>query len=96
MSLLYTLPGPYLSQWEWQLQGACRGTESEIFYHPDGERGRARVERDRRAKEICDRCPVIAECAAHALRSGETYGVWGGMTEAERQEILRVGVRAAG
>ena len=34
------------------------------------------------------RCPVRAECAAHALAVREPYGVWGGLTEDEREELL--------
>ena len=39
------LPGPNADLWEWQLDGACRGEDAELFYHPDGERGRARLRR---------------------------------------------------
>lgn len=31
-----------------------------------------------RAKNLCDDCPVKAECLAGALRRGEPWGVWGG------------------
>jgi WhiB family redox-sensing transcriptional regulator len=31
---------------------------------------------------------VIAECAAHALNVREPYGVWGGMTEEDREAML--------
>ncbi|CAM5312487.1 hypothetical protein SNARM312S_06834 [Streptomyces narbonensis] len=34
------------------------------------------------------RCPVRAECAAHALAVREPYGVWGGLTEDEREELM--------
>jgi WhiB family redox-sensing transcriptional regulator len=42
---------------------------------------------------VCQRCPVRAECAAHALTTQEPYGVWGGFTEHERLRLLRVGWR---
>ncbi|WP_309051692.1 WhiB family transcriptional regulator, partial [Streptomyces sp.] len=29
-----------------------------------------------------------AECAAHALAVREPYGVWGGLTEDEREELM--------
>ncbi|KAA8721922.1 WhiB family transcriptional regulator [Corynebacterium phocae] len=89
MSLLHLLPGPNADVWDWQLQGACRGKASEVFYHPDGERGRARALRERRAKAICQTCPVIESCREHALNSAEPYGVWGGMSESERMLVLR-------
>jgi len=31
-----------------------------------------------RAKSLCGRCPVKAECLAGALHRGEPWGVWGG------------------
>nr|WP_272885088.1 WhiB family transcriptional regulator [Corynebacterium phoceense] len=83
------MPGPTSELWEWQLHGACRGENSDVFYHPDGERGRARAQRENRAKAICSGCPVIELCREHALASAEPYGVWGGMSETERTIALR-------
>lgn len=71
--------------WDWQLLGSCRGLESTVFFHPEGERGRARAARVRRAKRICERCPVLDLCRNYALTVGEPYGVWGGMSEDERR-----------
>jgi hypothetical protein len=31
---------------------------------------------------------VIAECLAHALDVGEAFGVWGGLSESDRQRLL--------
>ncbi len=81
------LPGPNADLWDWQLRGACRGSNPELFFHPEGERGASRRNRDATAKAICLRCPVIAQCAAHALAVREPYGVWGGLTEDEREEL---------
>ncbi|MGB6515574.1 WhiB family transcriptional regulator [Mycobacterium sp.] len=83
------LPGPNADIWEWQLQGLCRGVDSSVFFHPDGERGRARLQRERRAKEMCRQCPVLAQCRAHALEVGEPYGIWGGLSESERELLLK-------
>jgi len=41
MADLSRLPGPNADFWDWQLHSACRGLDSDIFYHPDGERGSA-------------------------------------------------------
>ena len=95
MSQPHLLPGPTADLWDWQLQGACRGENSDVFYHPDGERGRARAQRENRAKAICNSCPVIDLCREHALQSAEPYGVWGGMSESERVVALRQRRRAA-
>ncbi|GAB2501020.1 Redox-responsive transcriptional regulator WhiB3 [Corynebacterium atrinae] len=89
MAQPHLLPGPNADFWDWQLQGACRGEDSEVFYHPDGERGRARSQRESRAKVICHSCPVIAACREHALEVAEPYGIWGGLSEVERLTVLR-------
>ena len=80
------LPGPNADFWDWQLRGSCRGTDSDLFFHPEGERGQARTSREEAAKEVCLHCPVCKPCREHALRVHEPYGVWGGMTEEERDE----------
>lgn len=81
------LPGPNADFWDWQLHSACRGLDSDIFYHPDGERGMARERRVLNAKAICAACPVLTQCRDHALKSREPFGVWGGLSEEERQMI---------
>ena len=64
------LPGPNADIWDWQMAGHCRGVDSSMFFHPDGERGRARAQREMRAKELCRSCPVITQCRSHALAVG--------------------------
>jgi WhiB family redox-sensing transcriptional regulator len=81
------LPGPRTDAWDWQLRGACRGMDNAVFFHPERERGAAKDDRDLRAKAVCGTCPVIAQCRQHALTVGEPYGVWGGLTAAERALI---------
>ncbi|MFC0360121.1 MULTISPECIES: WhiB family transcriptional regulator [Kytococcus] len=81
-------PGPVADLWDWQHEGLCRTTDPEEFFHPEGERGERRRRRDERAKRVCRRCPVIEKCREHALAAREPYGVWGGLTEGEREELL--------
>jgi WhiB family redox-sensing transcriptional regulator len=38
---------------------------------------------------VCRRCPVLEQCRLHALSAHEPYGVWGGLSESERDEIIR-------
>lgn len=89
------LPGPHTDNWDWQLHGACRGVTTEVFFHPEGERGNARSQREEAAKAICSTCPVICQCALHALRVREPYGVWGGLSESEREDLLSSRRRSA-
>ena len=88
MADIRRLPGPVADLWEWQLWGACRGEDSALFFHPEGERGASREARDAAAKLVCQACPVTKECLEYALATREPYGVWGGLSEAERAEIL--------
>jgi WhiB family redox-sensing transcriptional regulator len=56
-----------------------------MFFHPEAERGLARADRVRKAKELCLSCPVIVQCRHHALNVMEPYGIWGGLDEGERR-----------
>lgn len=87
------LPGPVADLWEWQLDGACRDADPTLFFHPEGERGPARRKRDAAAKAVCESCPVMDLCREHALAVREPYGVWGGMSEDDREEIYSTGRR---
>lgn len=77
-------PRPVATLWEWQESAACRSADSARFFSPTGERGFARSERERLARELCDVCPVREECARFALAIGEEHGIWGGTTSQER------------
>ena len=88
MADLSRLPGRDGQLWEWQVRGACRGMDSSRFFYFDGERGPRRERREAEAKAVCRECPVLDACRAHALQVREPYGIWGGLTEAERARIL--------
>jgi len=88
MAEISRLPGPVADLWEWQLDGACRTADPTLFFHPEGERGPSRRGRDSAAKAICASCPVIVQCRSHALAVREPYGVWGGLSEDDRETIL--------
>lgn len=52
-------------------QAECRGMSVDKFFP---ERGGSH----REAKNTCARCPVREECADYAVRTGTSYGIWGG------------------
>jgi WhiB family redox-sensing transcriptional regulator len=79
---------PMLEYWSWQASARCRGEDPAMFFSPEGERGHARAMRQAQAKAICAECTVLAECRDHALRCREPFGVWGGIAEHERAELL--------
>jgi WhiB family transcriptional regulator, redox-sensing transcriptional regulator len=87
MADLSRLPGPIADIWEWQLQGACRAADPDLFFHPEGERGPRRTRRDEAARAVCAGCPVLGQCRDHALAVREPYGVWGGLTEDDREAV---------
>ena len=82
------LPLPIADHWEWQYEGACRDLPAEMFFHPDGERGPRRKNRENAAKAVCASCPVLQACRKQALTLAEPYGIWGGLTEEDRLSIL--------
>jgi len=77
-----------LDDLQWQLDAACRGEHASAFYPPiHFERKEVRLARERLAKSICAQCGVKQACLAHALRTAELHGIWGGMNEAERRQL---------
>ncbi len=74
----------------WQDIAACKGMDPLIFFGPEhAETVKEKHEREEAAKEVCNICPVRAECLEYALASKEAYGIWGGYTELERKALLR-------
>lgn len=71
----------------WRTRGACRDTDPEAFY-PVGT-GPVALAQTREAKEFCRGCPVVETCARWALDHRMDDGVWGGLDEAQRRQILR-------
>lgn len=70
----------------WHLKAACRGPHQGIFYPPAKfERRSEKRRRELRAKEICAECSVMSSCRDYAIQLSEPYGIWGGLTEAERR-----------
>ncbi len=84
---------PLDSKWHWQELGLCRSVDPLLFFHPQNERGSSRSRRDQSAKRVCVSCPVQLECADYAIRAREPYGVWGGLSEEDREAIYRQAAR---
>lgn len=72
----------------WHSEAVCRRDEAGLFFAPSKEPTAARLAREQAAKRVCARCPVLIECREHALVQPEPYGVWGGLTAAERRVVL--------
>lgn len=67
----------------WRLNGTCAGDKSEMWFAD------LRAPATRRARTICEACPVRTACLAAALLYGEEYGIWGGVDPDERLVLDR-------
>lgn len=80
---------------DWHDYAACNDKPNEWFYGQEERQGKKRhrptltVAEVRRAKAVCERCPVIDECLEWALETDEKHGIWGGTTGRERQRMQR-------
>lgn len=63
---------------EWRDEAACADSDPDLFFPTPG--GSATE-----AKAICAGCPVRDECLADAIRTGEEYGVRGGVSARQRR-----------
>jgi len=69
-------PGPWISR------AACANEPTDLFFPEDGEGTEL-------AKAICGGCPVRAECIGYAVAIPSLDGIWGGLTERERERLRR-------
>lgn len=78
-------PLPFNPPGDWVEEAICVNVGSAVFFPPDDKP----VARDfyRKAKEVCDKCPVIDRCLEYGIN--EQYGVWGGTTPVERALMRR-------
>src|SRR6266496_4380468 len=65
----------------WEEYARCLRSDPELFFAP-----RARAQR--RAKAVCQKCPVRSECRSFDLEAQIEFGVWGGMNWDERRSLL--------
>lgn len=67
---------------DWRSDAACLGVGGDLFFPTKGSSAHA-------AKRICASCPVTNDCLEFSLENNEQYGVWGGLSESERQGVRR-------
>lgn len=72
---------------DWRDRSLCRDSNIEVFF-PVGTTGLA-IDQIGAAREICEACPVTAECLEFALATNQEAGVWGGTTEDERRRLRK-------
>jgi WhiB family redox-sensing transcriptional regulator len=72
---------------DWRHEAACLEEDPELFF-PVGNTGPAAEQIDE-ARAVCRRCEVVQTCLRWALDTGQDTGVWGGLSEDERQALMR-------
>jgi WhiB family transcriptional regulator, redox-sensing transcriptional regulator len=77
---------------DWRHKALCRDEPDPDLFFPVGNSGPALLQ-IAEAKTVCRRCPVVSECLAWALESGQDAGVWGAMSEDERRALKRRNAR---
>lgn len=75
---------------EWREAAACRAEDPDLFFPVAGAVPAAQAEQ---AKAVCRRCPSLDDCRAWSLATRQPAGVWGGLDEGERDEVLGRRVR---
>lgn len=68
------------------IDAPCQSADPEIFFPDPTDRNRI-IE----AKSLCKQCQPLNKkrCLSFAINNRVTYGVWGGLTEDERDQIIR-------
>lgn len=80
---------------DWRAGAICRTEDPELFFpvgeeHTTGRGASGPVQmQNAEAKAVCRRCPVVSECLAWAIESGQDFGVWGATTAQERRAFKR-------
>lgn len=67
----------------WECDAACRDMDVNAFFPEKGNETQAA-----RAKQICETCPVRAQCLALAVTEPIVHGIFGGYSVRERR-VLR-------
>jgi WhiB family transcriptional regulator, redox-sensing transcriptional regulator len=76
---------------EWRASGACLSADPDLFFPV--AIGGAASKQVTQAQRICAGCGVRQQCLEFAMRTGETYGIWGGTTPEERIRVRRRNMR---
>jgi WhiB family redox-sensing transcriptional regulator len=68
---------------DWTAAAACRGRDPRVWFPRPHDRFAIEV-----ARQVCAGCPVRADCLADAMAAPfDLVGIWGGLTEHERQSL---------
>jgi len=76
----------------WKEHAACRGMETNLFFAEldgfgDKYAARRKIVRDLVA--LCSECPVKQKCLDYAFFHNIKYGIWGGVSASNRDQMSR-------
>lgn len=72
---------------DWRHRANCREISDPDLFFPIGTTGPA-LDQIETAKAICRPCLVRKQCLRWALETQQETGVWGGLSEEERRDLL--------
>ncbi len=67
---------------QWRQKANCLEVDKSLMY-PSDYGGTIK------AQQVCEDCPVQPECLEYALENNLADGVWGGVSERGRKQILK-------
>jgi WhiB family redox-sensing transcriptional regulator len=76
---------------KWHVHAACRNADQEVDWIDTEPGSKAAAD----CKETWRLCPVRLTCAITALTTDESYGVWGGMDQVDREALRRADAQIA-
>ncbi len=83
---MITPPPPPLGAWAHR--AACLDADPAVFFPEPGDNAI-------NAKKVCAQCPVIEACLDYALTNRQHHGVWGGLSEHQRDLLHQRAQRTA-
>ena len=73
-------------QTDWMIHAKCKGMATSAFFSDDKPGCEAK---ESAARVVCSGCPVRTLCLDYAIEAPMDFGVWGGLTWAERRKVVQ-------
>lgn len=71
-------------------RGLCHGHPHNDWWFPEFSHDPHPGEAAYEAQQLCEACPVKAECLTYAVENRIEHGIWGGVTERQRRRMSRI------
>jgi WhiB family redox-sensing transcriptional regulator len=74
-------------------EAPCSETYPDMFFADDQKDGtmvyRQVYSYENEAKQVCANCPYRVACLTYAMENPDLQGIWGGLTEKDRNAVRR-------